>query len=194
MVRAFIAVDLPVDMRSTSGRTTKAPTHLTLRFLGEVRAEEVPEIGRALGRAVEDRPAFQVHLRGVGAFPNARVPKVVWIGIEEGARELTEIANRISEELELLGRPREPRPFVPHLTLMRVRDRRSSEEAYRWLTLEAERDFGTLPVREVFLKESRLTREGPIHTVIQTSPLMGDLLPRSCTPPGPTPNDQPPST
>jgi 2'-5' RNA ligase len=134
-VRAFLAIDLPEDVREAVGafaagarrdlrgwRWSASPFHLTLRFLGEV-GEEFLE--RAVPRWREDlapcsAPSFR--LAGLGVFPVARAPRVLWIGIEEEGEQgrLRELVRRIEQVCVSEGLPPETRPFRPHLTLARA--------------------------------------------------------------------------
>ena len=94
--------------------------HLTLRFLGATPDERQPDVAEALAAAVVGVAPFHVTLSGGGAFPDPLRPRVLWIGIVEGAGQLAETAHRLDERLEPLGWPPEGRPFAPHLTLART--------------------------------------------------------------------------
>jgi len=97
--------------------------HLTLAFLGDIRAAQVPSLQAALDHALAGQVAPQLQLTMLGAFPNQRRPRVVWVGVGGTLDALMHIANAVSTALETLGWPVDPRPFQPHLTLGRlVRD------------------------------------------------------------------------
>jgi 2'-5' RNA ligase len=64
-------------------------------------------------RAAAQSAPFELVYGGVGAFESLEDPRVVWIGLDEGAAPMEKIA-------DLLGRDEE-RPFSPHLTLGRRR-------------------------------------------------------------------------
>jgi 2'-5' RNA ligase len=137
--------------------------HFTLKFLGEVPEAKFAHVAAALER-LRDSEAFDIHLEGVGAFPNLRSARVVWVGISEGADRLAALAARVEDALADAGFPREARAFSPHLTLGRVRD---SERVPALKTaLEALRcaNFGVQRVESVVLMESRLSPKGPTYT------------------------------
>jgi 2'-5' RNA ligase len=94
--------------------------HLTLRFLGATPDERQPAIAEALAAAAAGVVPFRIVLSGGGAFPDAYRPRVLWIGISEGASQLADMVRRLDVGLVPLGWPPEDRPFAPHLTLART--------------------------------------------------------------------------
>jgi 2'-5' RNA ligase len=138
--RLFVAVPVADDVRRAVGRLMEdvagAPIeersygqprwvrvdglHLTLRFLGATADERRSELAAALRAAAEGVTSFRVSLHGGGAFPSLSRPRVLWIGITEGAEQLGSLARVLSDELGRLGWPPEDRPFQPHLTLART--------------------------------------------------------------------------
>lgn len=103
-----------------------AAIHLTLKFLGEVPDPGVLELETRLDAAVRGRPAPRLALTGLGAFPNARRPRVLWMGLHEEPQgaALAPLQEAIEAAAESLGWEREKRAFQPHLTLGRVREDR----------------------------------------------------------------------
>ncbi len=168
-MRLFVAVETePAD---AAGAT--APQHLTLRFLGEVTPEQaarLPTLLRPVGASV---PPFEIRLEGVGAFPSAERPRVVWVGVTTGREALETLASRVRDALAPeFGA--EPGPFVGHLTLFRVRrpaDRRAAEEL-----LAGKRPAPpprSVRVDRFVLKESVLGRTGAVHRTVEEFPLQG---------------------
>lgn len=97
-----------------------ANLHLTVRFLGETSPDLVPDVALAVQDAFAGAPAFDVVLTGGGAFPAARKPRALWLGIEQGADRLGALADALNPALEPLGWPRDHRPYRPHLTVARL--------------------------------------------------------------------------
>ena len=112
--------------------------HLTLRFLGATPDERQPALGEAIAAAARSVAPFRVVLSGGGAFPDSRWPRVLWIGIAEGATQLEALATRLAEELAPIGWPPEGRPFAPHLTLARTDGVPRADERARRLAELAE--------------------------------------------------------
>jgi RNA 2',3'-cyclic 3'-phosphodiesterase len=173
MIRAFLAIPLSDEVLSRVIKirdrlaaevpgvrwVTPETMHLTLRFFGDVSEESLEKIGDVVLSVGRLHPPFPLRIRGVGAFPSAARPRVFWLGVD-GA-PLAALYAAFEEALEDAGFPREERPFSPHLTLGRNRDRRIRVRAdfdkYR------EADGGILQVDSVVLYESRLRPGGAVH-------------------------------
>lgn len=95
--------------------------HLTLKFLGDIDNRELPDFCGRLREACAEAEPFNLILQGLGTFPRNKPPRVVWVGIDEGASELQALHQKIDECFGALGVPRETRSFTPHLTLGRVK-------------------------------------------------------------------------
>jgi 2'-5' RNA ligase len=133
-VRLFVAVNLPEGLRSALWiasqplRAAGFPVrwvqpdglHLTLKFLGEVAASREEGLVTAVRSAVDGAKPFSVAIAGVGAFPSAARPRVLWIGCE-AAPPLELLQDRVERAFAKIGFPVEGRPFHPHLTLGRAR-------------------------------------------------------------------------
>jgi RNA 2',3'-cyclic 3'-phosphodiesterase len=171
-MRAFVAVEVPSSAEERA--RDRAPEHLTLLFLGEIPNERVGTIVDALTPLGAAMAPFDLTLEGVGAFPSAERPRVVWVGAKEGAAELSRLAGLVRQALPAgKGAAREG-PFVPHLTLFRVRsgtDRRRAEELLNGAATAP--PARRLRVREFVLKESELSARGATHRTVATFPLSG---------------------
>src|SRR5207253_2036782 len=95
--------------------------HVTVKFLGEVSDVHLDDVRAAVERAAAAARTFQMHLHGIGGFPNLRRPRVVWLGVEENVG-LHATQEHAEEQLTNLGYEREARPYHPHVTLGRARD------------------------------------------------------------------------
>jgi 2'-5' RNA ligase len=135
-LRLFVALPLPDDAVATAAsviagvgaagqargiRWVQAEgLHVTLRFLGAAPAEAVPPIASALESIAASTSSFDVVLRGAGAFPSLGRPRVLWLGIDDGAAELTKLAGALDRGLVSAGWPLPARPFRAHLTVART--------------------------------------------------------------------------
>lgn len=144
--------------------------HLTLRFIGEISSSLVKVICAEISKIQVGR--FQIHVKGVGAFPSILRPRVVWAGVEEGSDKLRELYLLVEERLRKLGIPREREEFIPHITLARVKGFRNIDKLTRILSELVNVDFGYTEVDEVFVKKSVLTPSGPIYSNICNVKLM----------------------
>lgn len=182
IVRAFVAIELPEqikailsqlqsDLKKSKSASVKWVTpegiHLTLKFLGNVDASEIPKLNEALSEAVRGVVSFNLELGNPGAFPNILSPRVVWVGLAGELEWLRTLHNNVERVLIPLGFSAEERSFSPHLTLGRVRDDASSDERRRLgekvslLKAEGECYF---KVDSLSLMRSTLTREGAIYS------------------------------
>jgi 2'-5' RNA ligase len=189
-MRLFIAIDLPEEWKRILaqpeesigwlGRGVKwvepRGIHLTLKFLGEVDEELVPDIRGGMAAACMGIEPFAIRLRGTGVFPNAKRPRVYWAGIE-GPSALLALQARMDEELQRLGFPAEEHEFRAHLTLARIKDpigKQRMTDALLRFSLESE----PADVREVLLMRSHLSSEGARYEPVGRCALGGDA-PRS---------------
>ena len=174
-MRAFVAVEiqnnevldhiakLQSDLKIKAKPVSKENMHFTLLFLGEVSDEIAPKIMDAL-KSVTFSP-IQIIFSGVGAFPNPRFPRVIWIGVDETASQnLVKLANQVEEKLTPLGF-KSDKPFKPHLTIFRIKNKIGdiSNELDKLKTIQLGRDT----ITELKFKKSILTPSGPIYTDLQ---------------------------
>lgn len=141
--------------------------HVTLRFLGNVPAADVPALARAVEAALAGSVRFPVTLGATRAFPSDRQPRVVVIELEPEA-ELAALAAHVEAGVVAAGLPAEKRPFRAHLTLGRVRSRRLP-------ALDAKCADCVLDVHEVVLFRSDLDRDGSRYTPLAQIPLPESL-------------------
>jgi 2'-5' RNA ligase len=191
IVRAFVAIELPEPIKAILSQLQNelkknkiAPVkwvapegiHLTLKFLGNVDAGEIPKLSEALSEAVKGVVSFNLELGNPGAFPNIHSPRVVWVGLAGELEWLRSLNNNIERVLIPLGFSAEQRAFSPHLTLGRVREDASSDERRRLgervglLKIEGKSSFR---VDSLSLMRSTLTREGAIYSRLASFELAG---------------------
>jgi RNA 2',3'-cyclic 3'-phosphodiesterase len=172
VVRLFVAIEVEPRVPEHPGEVRGAAQHLTLRFLGEVPADRVPSIVRALERVARETPSFDLVLEGVGAFPSRSNPRVVWVGATAGGEASGALAQRIALALEEADVSVDRERFVPHLTLFRVRSPQLRRRAIDLLNgTEPPPAPKTVHVSEFVLKESTLTARGALHRTVAAFPL-----------------------
>ena len=142
--------------------------HLTLRFLGNVPPDRMPELERRLTEAAAESAAFSLGLADPGAFPTAATPRVLWVGLRGDLEALTALARRVDAAAADLGDHREDREFHPHLTLGRVADRdaRVARALSELLARTPPPPPADWPVREFKLFRSELRPEGAVYSVL----------------------------
>lgn len=192
-IRAFIAIELPDAVKDSlfAIRERLRPAehpyvkwvapegiHLTLKFLGNIDQDLVPQITEAIARVAQDVSPFQIQIGGLGAFPNMGRPQVIWVAIEGEVERLITLHRGIDQALVPLGFAPESRSLSPHLTLGRLRERASSGERKRigGLMMATEFEHGSImEVSEISLMKSRLTPQGAIYSRIASLELKVDL-------------------
>lgn len=136
--------------------------HLTLRFIGEIPAGLVEVLCNDISSLKFQR--FQMHIKGLGAFPSLTRPRVLWAGISEGSNKLVELYRLVETIVKKLGIPPEREEFVPHITLARVKGSRNMDKLLKTMNDLLDVDFGYSDVTEVYVKKSVLTPSGPVYS------------------------------
>ena len=194
-MRIFVGIDLEDEIRTKIARfldgvrgfdsdarwVRPESLHITLKFIGEQKPEQVAAITGRL-QLVKGKTA-EIRFAGYGFFPTAKAPRVFWIGIQFGP-ELAELASSVDSALAELQIPREERPFSPHLTLARGSGGSGSPkwrkgdgpnsafaELQKRLAAMSELDFGTMTAREFFIYQSQLSPGGSKYSKLQGFPL-----------------------
>ncbi len=184
-MRLFLAINFPHAVRreiasATAplrecapelGWTAQDRLHLTLKFLGEQTESRVDALAAALATTAIRHHELNMSVGGIGAFPNFRRARVVWMGVNPEPR-LELLHHDIEVAFEAVGCELEGRAFRPHLTLARVRDALDVERM-RSLWRAAKRiDYTTeFIVRSVELMQSDLSSSGPAYTTLVSAPL-----------------------
>jgi 2'-5' RNA ligase len=152
--------------------------HLTLKFLGDISSAHTDLLERALKTEVGQCLPFEIDVDGLGVFPNVRRPRVIWIGLNAPA-DLARLQRNLETVTARLGYVSDDKPFSPHLTIGRIREQLSSDEA-RALRPALENAkvglLGRFAVKSVHLFQSELKPGGPIYTCLSTAVLGGQLL------------------
>jgi RNA 2',3'-cyclic 3'-phosphodiesterase len=186
-MRLFLAIELPPDLldalesaivplRAESPEIAWVPPtkrHLTLKFLGDVSEERLDHVVALADRVARQHRAFSMQLGGIGAFPNFRRARVVWIGVEHEAR-LELLHHDLEVGGEAAGFEIEGRAFRPHVTLARVRSPIDVEHARRLARVARRIDFSaTVDVGEITLFESTLAQSGATYRRVHAAQLAG---------------------
>jgi len=192
-VRSFIAIELPDELKlglaqlEAQLKMSKQPwvkwvdpysIHLTLKFLGSIAVDRISEITSAMEEAIQGISPFCLEVKDLGVFPNLRRVQVVWVGISGEADKLSQLQQHLESNLARLGFAPETRPFTPHLTLARLRNRASLDERQSFGQLIATTRFEaayTIKVDAINLMRSQLTREGAIYSRISSVKLKKPL-------------------
>ncbi|MBI3958786.1 MAG: RNA 2',3'-cyclic phosphodiesterase [Chloroflexi bacterium] len=188
-MRTFIAIEIPKQLRdrltavcvelaallsddkfapllrwSDSGKY-----HLTLRFLGETTPAQRQSIGKMLGEVTANCPPFSLALDGLGAFPNWRKMRVLWVGMTGDVESLGRLQAEIERGTRTCGFAAESAAFHPHTTLARVsREADNVPISQAGALLAAQtvlaQSLGQWTVSELVLMRSDLQPGGAVYT------------------------------
>lgn len=148
--------------------------HLTLKFIGNVNAKQVKAIGDSLQTIAEAQSPFNLKFGDLGTFPKTHPQKILFIDISGELQALCDLQEMIEKEMIRLGLPPESNPFLPHVSLARIkRHLKLNELKQVFRTLDPEKvDSGlSFGVSEISLMQSILKTSGPIYQVLQTEVL-----------------------
>jgi RNA 2',3'-cyclic 3'-phosphodiesterase len=191
VIRAFIAIDLGPEIRrmldqvimQLKDRLVDVPIrwvpaeniHLTLMFLGDVSLKSLEMLKKVLQNEVISHHSFEFSVGGLGAFPNTRHARVLWVGVEAPA-ELVNVQRGLETAVSRLGYSREDRPFSAHLTLGRVSRNATSKDIHLISDVFESTKIGFLGVAqvdEIHLLKSDLRPTGAIYSRVFSAPLSG---------------------
>lgn len=184
-MRLFIAIPLPPQLKAQFNAIQRefrqlsvqvswvrnSGFHLTLKFFGDIERSRIESIVSCMGKTAQGCAAFSVGIAGMGVFPHTSQPRVLWVGVQEGALHLVQLQRALETTLTQAGFAPEDRPFRPHLTLARLKhvDGRDAFEAcVRRHTGDA---FGRLSVTHIELLESQLLPDGARYATLAAVPL-----------------------
>lgn len=176
-IRTFISLEIPQMIKQEveklqnrlkrSGGDVRwakpSGLHLTLKFLGRVPLPMIPSITDAIESVVTQSQFLKVRIRTVGAFPNLRSPRVIWVGLE-GGEELIRLQAELETALSRLGFVPEDQPFKSHLTMGRVKSSRNRQALLSAIQEEEGWEGGDCELNEVHLMKSELHANGSVYT------------------------------
>lgn len=179
-MRAFIAIELPPEIKqgiakvqeelrktgANAGWTRPEGIHLTLKFMGEVVESKTQEIMQTLAGATQGIGKMNLEVGGAGAFPNAKNPRVLWLGVTGDVEKLGSLQAAVEDVMTGLGFEREERKFSPHLTLARIKFPKPRDNWQQKIESISGVKLGGFEADRVSLMKSELKREGAVYTEI----------------------------
>lgn len=184
-IRTFIAFELPADVVQLAAElqhllqaerlnlrwVRPGNIHLTLKFLGDIPPDKVDGVAVAMQTAARGVPPLALTVAGMGVFPNARRPRVLWVGLGGQTDGLHQLQARLEAQLAPLGFEPERRPFKAHLTLARIN--RMLDDRHMVRVIERAGRFASRSFRasELVLFQSDLRPQGAIYSPLARAPL-----------------------
>ncbi|MCL0100035.1 RNA 2',3'-cyclic phosphodiesterase [Dehalococcoidia bacterium] len=183
-LRAFLAIDLPASLQSTLTEITGQlrhqnlqsirpvnpnSLHLTLKFMDNVPANKIPEIVKAVSGIIRLTTSFDLKIGPIVIFPNERFPRTISVGFKGNLSPIIDMHRRVETNMACLGIIKEQRPFIPHITLARMRGDASSNVCRSAIRLANQYWTGSdfdFQVNSVSLIKSILSSNGAIYDAI----------------------------
>ncbi len=182
VLRAFIAIELPSQVQNKLSKVIQKlqdqlpdisirwvkphNIHLTLKFLGDVSINNIEAIRQILAREASEIAPFEFSIGELGAFPNLKRPRVLWLHVAAPS-ELLSLQRAIDLQTARLGYLSEDRPYSPHITIGRVNRQVSIDELSRISKLLEKTHIGLVEVvrvNRVTLFRSDLHPDGSVYT------------------------------
>jgi len=187
-IRAFLAIEPAEDIlqelsrlqeklkREISGRiswTKPQGQHLTLKYFGDISAEDVKNICSAVENRIASVSSLNLKIEKLGVFPDARRPRVLWFGVSGDGKKLLLLQKQLEADFEGIGFPGEDRPFRAHLTLGRIKEPHGLTGISEALTKHNAYAAGVFECRQLILFQSNLLPQGAVYTKLAEFTLKG---------------------
>ena len=178
-VRSFLAIELAEDLvpkildvqkefKKTNANIKYVPSqnmHFTLKFFGNIDLDMVEDISMAVEKVIKNYSSFELNIKTCGCFPNMKVIKVLWLGLDEGS-PIKDLQKDLDKEFRKLGFKKE-KNFISHLTIGRVKSPKNKQEIRKTIEKLENIEIGQMAVSKICLKKSTLTPQGPIYEDIK---------------------------
>lgn len=174
-VRTFISLPIPANENIVQllnelkyskniKVTSEKNIHMTLCFIGDIDEKKIEIVKECVERSLTGIDGSSIELKGLGAFPNTKDPKIIWIGLRSDI-PLKKISDSIGRELDAVNIEHDHKPFKPHITLGRM-----SGHSDISMTLEkyANMTFGTVYCDHVLIIKSELLSSGAKYTILDS--------------------------
>jgi 2'-5' RNA ligase len=181
-LRLFIAIAVPPDVQKEIGRaqgqlrrnsppgairwTRPEQFHVTLKYLGDVPAGQVAALEKSAVEVCARFSALRLSANGIGFFPGAQRPRVIWAGVDEPGGQLAELHRQLDEVMQPFAPAEKPERFAGHITLGRFKPgwHAAIPKLQERATRLRQRHFGDWLAGEVEIVRSELTAAGAMHT------------------------------
>jgi 2'-5' RNA ligase len=178
MRRIFVAVDISDRARQRTAdyiselRETRSlggiswvnadKLHLTLRFIGNCNDDELEKVISSAQSVAQDSGPLTLSISGTGVFPNAKRPRVLWLGI---GGEVDKIVKMVDLFNQAYGSAGEHDVFKPHLTIARVKDASKAREI---IDKHGNKQIEPVEfeVTEIVVYESKLDPQGSVYSAV----------------------------
>ncbi|HOI32354.1 MAG: RNA 2',3'-cyclic phosphodiesterase [Bacteroidales bacterium] len=141
--------------------------HLTLKFLGPVRKDLIPQIISATKGCILHHKNFTLDFNKTGVFGSRYDPKVIWLGTNTPPEELFSLTENLLSQMDRIGFKRDRQNFVPHLTLCRIKQLNQKSLFQQVVQNIPQQTYLKTTIKEVRLYESILHKTGPEYQIVE---------------------------
>lgn len=175
-MRTFIALEIPekakkelaniqeeLKTKGIQARMVEAKIiHLTLSFLGEVSQNKIVSVEKILEKIAQEISLVKLRLNKVDCFPSPLKARTIFLSLEGELGKLKALALKISKNLKKENIWFDKKPFVPHLTLGRLKSQQNLKKAIKKIKVHKIEFLG----EKISLVQSILTPQGPIYKIL----------------------------
>ena len=187
-IRAFLAIEPPdnilqalstlqeklkQDIRGRINWTKPQGQHLTLKFFGDISAEDAKNICSAVENRIASVSPLNLKIEKLGVFPDERRPRVIWCGVAGDLEKLSELQKQLDSDFASIGFPIEDRSFRAHLTLGRIKESQGLTGISETMNKHNAFVAGVFECRELILFQSKLLPQGAVYTKLAEFKLKG---------------------
>jgi len=181
MIRTFIAIELPVEVKQVARKiqnqlgvsiegirwVKNENIHLSVKFLGNVEENRINDIAVAVKNAVKDISVMNLKTGHLGIFPNERRPRILWLGMEGDVPEFIRMSKNCESELAKVGFEKDAREIKPHITVGRIRSKKKQKGLLKILK---DMPVGNIKFRAdtLIIMRSELNSDGAVYTDLQS--------------------------
>jgi RNA 2',3'-cyclic 3'-phosphodiesterase len=180
-MRTFVSIEIPDDIKKKiSDLIEKAKLHLTpikwvenknlhvtLKFIGQVEDDKIMSIIDCVKDSIKGTRPFSLSFAGMGLFPDAKHPNVLWVGIDKGSDKAKELSEKIECRITKEGYRGEEKDFTAHLTIGRIKEKIDIESLSKFVQKNGNVDLGSFKVGHISIMKSTLREAGPIYDEIE---------------------------
>lgn len=145
----------------------KKNLHVTLKFLGNVEENDLGSLEDCVKQCTKGFKPFELSFAGIGAFPDLKHPRVLWIGTDVGGDKAKELADNVECEVSKKGFREEERDFSPHLTIGGIKGKIDLAPLEGFISQHKDTGFGSVTVDRISIMKSTLKRTGPVYEEIK---------------------------
>jgi 2'-5' RNA ligase len=162
--------ELYSDISKIEGRIRLIPLknlHITYKFLGNTDENLIEKISLEIEGLLSEIKKFNIEVKGVGLFKNIRNPRIIWIGLIDEEKNLSNLSRELNSRMSKFGFEPEKREFKPHTTVARIKSIKDTQNLEDVLSEYKEFSFGKFEVKNITLYESILEKTGAIYKILK---------------------------